>query len=112
MAKVSNPQNGYTIETGIGDFFATLFLGPIWFAIRGVWTHFIASILLALVTFGLSWLVYPFFSASIIKNNYLKKGWIDSDNVIRQFMSPTGDVINYKYDWEIKALQDKYNQPN
>jgi 3-isopropylmalate dehydratase small subunit len=31
---------------------------------------------LALVTAGISWVIYPFFAKDIIARNYLRKGWI------------------------------------
>jgi len=30
---------------------------------------------MAILTIGVSWLIYPFFASSIIRKNYLRKGW-------------------------------------
>jgi hypothetical protein len=70
----TNPLNGYT-ETSSCPWFWTLLFGPLYFAAKGVWTHFIAGILLGLMTCGLSWFVYPFFANGIIRNYYLRRGW-------------------------------------
>jgi hypothetical protein len=31
---------------------------------------------LAFLTFGISWLIYPFFARRIVETNYLRKGWV------------------------------------
>lgn len=43
---------------------------------EGVWTHAAASLLLAFLTFGLSWILYPFYARQALQTNYLRKGWI------------------------------------
>ncbi len=68
----------------------TLLFGPIYLAIKGVWTHAVAllglvlalTIVLAgfLATFSgifafFVWVIYAFFAPRVIANNYLKKGW-------------------------------------
>ena len=35
-----------------------------------------AALLAAIVTGGLSWLVYPFFAKGIMRTHYLRKGWM------------------------------------
>ncbi|MGZ8172842.1 MULTISPECIES: hypothetical protein [Methylobacter] len=72
--KFKNPTNGYT-ETVNAAFLWTLLFGTLYFAVRGVWTHVFASAVLAVLTIGVSWLIYPFFASSIIRKNYLRKGW-------------------------------------
>jgi hypothetical protein len=50
--------------------------GFVYFAVKGVWTHAIASLTLAIVTAGVSWFFYPFFARGAVEKNYLRKGWI------------------------------------
>lgn len=70
-----NPANGY--EERIADtWLLCLLFGPLYFAAKGIWTHALVSLVLALVTFGISWLIYPFLARGIIEKNYLRKGWI------------------------------------
>ena len=69
-----NPHNNYVEKVSIPWLWVLLF-GPIYFIVKGIWVHAIASILLALVTYGLSYLVYPFFAAKIVRKYYLRKGW-------------------------------------
>lgn len=71
-----NPNNGY-VEKISNSGLLTLFLGCFFFAFRGIWGHFIISLALALLTFGLSWLVYPLFATSIVRKHYLRNGWIE-----------------------------------
>ena len=74
-----NPQNNYEICTD--PFFPTLMLGPIYFIKHGIWTHAIISIILASITVGISWVIYPFFAGMIVRDHYLKKGWIERPDV-------------------------------
>ncbi len=83
-----NPQNGYveTATTGISWLWAFLW-APIYYAVKGIWTHAIVSFLLAWVlggvTFGLAALiigiVYACMNKSIVRSHYLKRGWIELD---------------------------------
>jgi hypothetical protein len=70
-----NPANGYE-EDATGSWLWCFLFGPIYFALKGVWNHAVFSAGLAIVTCGLSWLMYPFFAREIVARNYLRKGWI------------------------------------
>ena len=74
-ARFRNPANGYEENVGHAWLWCLLF-GCFYFAVKGVWTHAVASFVLALLTFGLSWLVYPFFARGAVERNYLRRGWI------------------------------------
>ena len=70
-----HPSSGETVN--ISDSWAwVLLFGCVYFAVKGVWTHAAASLLLALVTAGFSWLVYPFFARAVLRGHYSAKGWI------------------------------------
>jgi|GEM_PF-5969466 len=69
-----NPANGH-VETIDAAWAWVLVLGCIYFAAKGVWTHAAAGILAAILTGGLSWIVYPFFAKRIMRTHYLRKGW-------------------------------------
>jgi hypothetical protein len=51
--KFRNPANGHEEEVGHAWLWCLLF-GFIYFAIKGVWTHAVASFALAIVTAGIS----------------------------------------------------------
>lgn len=72
-----HPGNSYEeqIYTGFSWLWVILF-GPLYWIVRGVWTHALASFILAVCTAGLSWLVYPFFTYSILRHHYNKMGWV------------------------------------
>lgn len=72
--RFQNPANGYEEEFRHPGLWCLLF-GPLYFAVRGVWTHAIVSALLAMGTVGLSWLIYPFFARRILETSYLRRGW-------------------------------------
>ena len=75
--KFKNTQNDYIEEvSGLTWLWALLF-GGIYFAVKGIWTHAIVGIVLAVPTFGLSWVIYAFFAKNIVRASYLKKGWVE-----------------------------------
>ena len=79
-----NPENDYveTGTTGMSWLWAFLW-PPLYYAVKGVWTHAIASFLLAWVvgalTFGIATfvigMVYAIMNRNIVRNHYLGKGW-------------------------------------
>ncbi len=52
-----------------------LLFGPLFWLARGVWKHAVLQLALGFITAGVLWLVYPFFTYSILRNHYLHKGW-------------------------------------
>lgn len=71
-----NQANGYEEDAEL-CWFWTLLGGPIYFAVRGIWTHAVVSVLAVLCTFGISWLVYPLFASRIVRRHYLGRGWVE-----------------------------------
>lgn len=69
-----NPANGYQEEVSLPWLWALLF-GGFYFAVKGIWTHASVGLGLAFLTFGISWVVYPFFASTIVRRHYLRKGW-------------------------------------
>jgi hypothetical protein len=54
----------------------TLLAAPLYFAIKGVWTHAVVSFVLAVFTACFSNVLYAFFVNQILRNYYLRKGWV------------------------------------
>ena len=73
--RFKNPVNNYE-ETVSAPWVWCILFGPLYFAVEGAWAHFFVSIIFAIFTAGLSWLIYPFFAYDIVKESYLRKGWI------------------------------------
>ena len=76
MPKFKNPANDYTEEVSSLTWLWCFLFGGFYFAYKGIWPHFIIGIGLALLTWGVSWFLYPFFAKGIVVKSYLKKGWI------------------------------------
>jgi len=72
-----NPKNGYVEKayTSVSWLWLLLF-GVFYFALKGIWGHAIISFVLAFLTGGISWLIYPFFTYRIVRKHFLRKGWI------------------------------------
>lgn len=77
MIAFTNPANNYT-TTGTTPFtwLWCLLFGPLFFVYKGVWSHAVISIVAAFITFGISWLIYPFFASWAIKHHFQTKGWV------------------------------------
>lgn len=73
--KFMNPQNGYVEEVSDASWLWCLLFGGFYFAFKGIWIHFVIGIGAALLTWGISWLIYPIFARSIIIAHYQKSGW-------------------------------------
>jgi len=71
-----NPANGYEENANHPGLWCLLF-GPVYFAAKGIWSHMVASLLLAVVTGGISWLIYPFLARKFVRADYLRRGWIE-----------------------------------
>lgn len=71
-----NPMNGYVERVPRDVWVYVLLFGGLYFLAKGVWTHAAASFAAAFLTFGISWLVYPFFAKKIMRSHYLRNGWI------------------------------------
>ena len=78
-----NPTNGYQEKVGSAGLMCFLF-GPLYFLAKGIWTHAIISAVAAILTCGLSWLVYPFCARTLVEQNYLRKGWMPVEVANRQ----------------------------
>jgi len=72
--KFKNPLNDYTVSVEYPWLWCLLF-GFLYFAKHGAWAHALISFVLACLTMGGSWLLYPFFAAGIVRDAYLRRGW-------------------------------------
>lgn len=92
MTKFRNPANGYVEEVSTaGPFFGALFLGLIYFAVKGLWTHSVAALLMIFLfmltgavgffLIVIMWVTYACFARSLVIANYLKRGWIPLEEV-------------------------------
>lgn len=78
MAKFRNPSNGYEEDAnGALSWLWVLLFGSFYFMFKGIWKHAIISLIAAILTVGLSWLIYPFFAYSITNGHYRRMGWVE-----------------------------------
>lgn len=74
-AKFRHPKNGHTETVSDLTWLWVLLFGCLFFVVKGNWRHALAGFGLAVLTVGVSWLVYPFFAYRIMKTHYLRMGW-------------------------------------
>jgi len=69
------PETGQLLDMGDAPKEA-LVKGPFYFAIHKVWKHAIIGAVLAILTVGISWLVYSVYSQRIMRKHLLAAGWV------------------------------------
>lgn len=83
MATFENPQNGYRESVTFGPFVWALLFGPLYYMIRGIWSHAIVLLILTLVLWPtiigamFVWIVWAFLAPIIVANSYRRKGWVE-----------------------------------
>ena len=80
--KFKNPHSDY-IEEPTSSFSAMwcFLFGGLYFLFRGIWRHVFFYIILAVLSFGTSVFIYPFFVYRIINRSYLRDGWTIAGDV-------------------------------
>jgi hypothetical protein len=66
VARFRNPANGYEEPVGTPWIWCVLF-SCVYFAAKDISTHAVAALLLAFLTIGFSWFVYPFLLGASLK---------------------------------------------
>lgn len=71
-----HPLSEHTeVSSGWASGIWCLIFGAFYFAHKDNWKHFWMYMLFALMTGGISILIYPFFARSINDKSYLRRGW-------------------------------------
>jgi hypothetical protein len=97
-----NPANGYEEQYDQAWLWCLLF-GGFYFAAKGIWTHAVVGLGLAVMTVGLSWFVYPFFAEQIVRRHYLRRGWtlvVEPAAPAATPHKPVGMIKNWKW-WQV-----------
>ena len=68
-----------------------LLFGCFWYAYKGMWGWGLISFALAWVTFGISWLVFPFFANEQFAKSLLSKGYLNQAQANEQERRPQQD---------------------
>jgi|SRR6185369_8730749 len=84
-----NPSNGY-VESISRPFLWCLLFGCCYLAYKGAWMAAVLAFILAVMTAGISWLLFPFFAHQLIIKSYLQRGWQPvGDNSVQATPSTT-----------------------
>ena len=84
---------GMTKSVKVGFSWTMLFFGCFVPLFRGDIKWTILSFILALITFGLSWLVLPFIYNKIYIKGMFEKGWVPADDMSRNAIKQRGIVV-------------------
>jgi uncharacterized membrane-anchored protein len=73
-----NPATGATVTLEKWPtFWLSLVFGCFYLAYHEAWWHALIAFVLSAVTYGLAWLIYPFFAYRFLVDSYRRRGWID-----------------------------------
>lgn len=76
-AKAYHPVNDSAEEIWEGFSWPCLFCNFLWYMYKGMWGWGIISLSLAVSTFGISWLIFPFFSNAQYAKSLLERGYLN-----------------------------------
>lgn len=77
--KAYHPVNGSTEEIWEGFSWPCLFFGFLWYMYKGLWGLGIITLILAFITFGISWFICPFFANGQYAKSLLERGYLNED---------------------------------
>lgn len=83
-------QIGQTKQVKVGFSWTTFFFGCFVPVCRGDWKYAIITLIAALITGGISWLVFPFFYNKLYINDLLGAGWLPVDELSRSILIQRG----------------------
>ena len=78
LGKLYHPVNKYPVEIFEGWSWPCLVLGCFWFLDKGMGFWALISFLLAFLTFGISWLIFPAFANRLHADYLRKQGYFDA----------------------------------
>lgn len=76
VAKAIHPVNGSIQDIWEGFSWPCLLFGCFWFGYKGLWGWAFMSLVLAVLTFGFSWLLLPFFANGLCADMLRKEGYL------------------------------------
>ena len=79
VAKAYHPVNDSTEDIWEGFSWPCLFCGFLWYMYKSMWGWGIIALILAFATFGLSWLIFPFFANGQYAKALLERGYLNED---------------------------------
>ena len=74
-----HPINGSTEKIWEGFSWPCLFFGCFWCIYKGMWRWGIITFILAFCSFGISWLIFPFFANEYYAKSLLERGYLSED---------------------------------
>ena len=77
VAKAYHPINDSTEDIWEGFSWPCLFCGFIWFMYKSMWGWGIIALILAFATFGISWLIVPFYANALYAKALLDRGYLN-----------------------------------
>ncbi len=84
MARFRNPANGYAVSVTPLSVLGAFLLGPIWFALQGLWAHALIELAAILLISGfflfwpllaVVWVLYALAAPFLLSRFLLRNGW-------------------------------------
>ena len=75
--RFKNPKTGEVADLYEPPWAVVLLFGFFYFLFKKIWINVFISFILAIMTAGGSWFIYPFFARMMIRWEYKQRGWLD-----------------------------------
>lgn len=87
IGTVHHPSTSLPIKIYEGFSWPCFFLGIFWYMAKNVWKWAVISFLAALITFGFSWVVFPFLNNKQYIRYLLEKGYLPDENARKYLLA-------------------------
>jgi hypothetical protein len=76
VGKAYHPINGSTQDIYEGFSWPCLLCGCFWYFNKNMWGWGVAAIIISIMTYGIAWLVLPFFANKQFADDLLRRGYL------------------------------------
>lgn len=90
VAKAYHPVNDSIEDIWEGFSWPCLFLDFLWFIYKGMWGWGVIALILAFCTFGISWLIFPFYANGLYAKSLLQQGYLNEEQRNERGRATTG----------------------
>jgi len=83
IGKLYHPTSSIPVDIYEGFSWPSLFAGFFWYLYKGMIMWFFITLVVALITWGISWLVFPFFANKLHRDFLIKQGYLPEEQIKR-----------------------------
>lgn len=111
IGSLINPVNRQAVYIYKGFSWPCLFLGPIWFLVKGMWMWAILALIITIISSGLSFLVFPFFANGLYVKKLRSQGYLSEEEIKegQALQAGTSAALNSSLGMSVPPVQQPGN---